>query len=223
MFGKNRRKTPSSDLPLSSPATTLSLPVIPRTPLPFSLPYPPPPPSSPTSPPSSIPLFPKIPLLQTRRRPHRRCNQLASSYTSAAAELPRRRQKSNVSDVSNANALRVGSHVLPKAETISRLRSTPNNNSSEFLYLGSIATSRGGAIGGRDGDVSLMITLSHLIYIHAHVLIRVQEDWAFGGEGGSPVSRAMTLELVAVNDLFISTDCMYMVTSTHSISLMLPG
>ncbi|KAI8567872.1 hypothetical protein RHMOL_Rhmol02G0155100 [Rhododendron molle] len=34
-------------------------------------------------------------------------------------------------------------------------------------------------------------------------VIRVQDDWAFGGEGGSPDSRAMMLELVAVNDPFI--------------------
>ncbi|KAE9452486.1 hypothetical protein C3L33_15612, partial [Rhododendron williamsianum] len=119
---------------------------------------------------------------------------LASSYTSA--ELPRRRQKSNVSDVSNANALRVVSHVLPKAETISRLRSTSNNNSSEFLYLGSIATSSGGAIGGKDGD---LITVRMMAKIKIRInVIRVREDWAFGDEGGSPDSRAMTLELVAL-------------------------
>ncbi|KAG5556773.1 hypothetical protein RHGRI_007142 [Rhododendron griersonianum] len=126
-------------------------------------------------------------------------------------------KKSNILDVSYANALRVVSHVLPKAETISRLRNTPNNNSSEFRYLGSIATSRGGAIGGRDGDgdgdllgFGWIGRLVARVVLRTPELIRVQEDWVFGGEGGSPDSRAMTLELVAVNGPFISTDCTYM-------------
>ncbi|KAG5548210.1 hypothetical protein RHGRI_013791 [Rhododendron griersonianum] len=98
------------------------------------------------------------------------------------------------------------------------LQPPPYNNSSDFRYLSSIAASRGGAIGGRDGDKKT----KKWIQLVAHFTVRITAKIKIGINGFGRIgrlaarvvlqTRAMTLELVvAVYDPFITTDYTYMV------------